>query len=187
MNKAALGRLAKEVRKDFGLTDDQPFDPFIWSKENGIDFVSLRDFTSDEAAMKRFLEEKPHVWSAALLRDGRRHFVIFNPERSTERVRSDLTHEVAHFEAEHDPSPAWTSEDSSCGGGSKEQELEAAELAGALLVPQGAAKVAAIRGVAPRSIALRFNVSVEMAEWRMRMSGGYNIRDKSNRKWGRGS
>lgn len=126
--------------------------------------------------MRRFLEEKPHVWSAALLRDGNCHLVIYNPERSHERVRSDLTHEVAHFEAEHDPSPTWTGDDNRCGGTSKEQEQEAAELAGSLLVPQEKARTAAIRGIAPKVIAIHYQVSVEMADWRMKMSGGYAIR-----------
>lgn len=183
MNKAALGRLAKEVRQDFALTDDQPFDPFAWADEHGIPFISLRDFTADEAAMRRFLDEKPHVWSAALLRDGNRHFVIYNPVRSNERIRSDLAHEVAHFEAEHDPSPAWTEKEGRCGGNSKAQELEAAELAGALLIPQEKAKAAAIRGIDPRLISARYQVSLEMTEWRMRMSGGYAIRERSQSKW----
>jgi Zn-dependent peptidase ImmA (M78 family) len=185
MNKAALGRLATEVRKDFALSDDQPFDPFAWSEENGIPFISLRDFTADEAAMRRFLEEKPQVWSAALLRDGNRHLVIYNPERSKERIRSDLTHEVGHFEAEHDPSPAWTDDGGGCGGASKMQEKEAAELAGAILVPAAKAKLAAIRSVAPQTVALRYQVSIEMAAWRMKMSGGYEIRQRAQAKWGR--
>ncbi len=185
MNKAALGRLAKEVRKDYDLSEDVPFDPFHWSDENGIPFISLRDFTADEAAMRRFLEEKPHVWSAALLRDGRRSLVIYNPERSGERIRSDLTHEVAHFEAEHDPSPAWTGADSGCGGTSKAQEKEAEELAGALLVPQEKAKIAVIKGIAPLVVANRYQVSIEMATWRMKMSGGYAILERSRRKWGK--
>jgi Zn-dependent peptidase ImmA (M78 family) len=183
MNKAALGRLATEVRQDFNLTDDQPFDPFAWAAEHGIPFISLRDFTADEAAMRHFLEDKPQVWSAALLRDGNRHFVIYNPERSRERTRSDLTHEVAHFEAEHAPSPAWTNDGGGCGGASKAQEREAAELAGALLIPAGRAKLAAIRGVDPEAVALRYQVSVEMAQWRMKMSGGYTIRQRSRSKW----
>lgn len=182
MIKAALGRLALEVRQDFNLDQDEPFDPFVWSTEHGIPFISLRDFTSDETAMRRFLEEKPHVWSAALLRDGQRHFVIYNPERSNERIRSDLTHEVAHFEAEHDPSPAWTAADSSCGGTSNAQEKEAAELAGALLVPPERAKVAAMRGLEPVVVAARYQVSVEMARWRMAVSGGYAIRKNAQKK-----
>lgn len=183
MNKAALGRLAKTIRNEHGFSDNEPFDPFSWSDENGIPFISLREFTADAAAMRRFLEEKPHVWSAALLRDGRRSLVIYNPERSNERIRSDLTHEVAHFEAEHDPSPAWTGENSGCGGTSKAQEAEAAELAGALLVPQEQAKAAVIKGIAPAIVASRYGVSIEMASWRMKMSGGYAIRERSRRKW----
>jgi len=183
MNKAALGRLAAEVRQDFGLSEDEPFDPLLWSAENGIPFISLRDFTADDAAMRHFLEERPQVWSAALLRDGRRHFVIYNPERSRERVRSDLAHEVAHFEAEHDPSPAWTNDAGRCGGTSSTQEKEAAELAGALLVPASRAKVAAIRGVDPRALAAHYQVSFDMAQWRMKMSGGYTIRQRSRSRW----
>ncbi|GAA0994019.1 hypothetical protein JOE66_002777 [Subtercola frigoramans] len=80
MNKAALSRLAMAVRADFEVSQNEPFDPMEWSKENGIPFISIRDFTADAAALRRFLEEKPRVWSAALLRDGRRHLVIYNPE-----------------------------------------------------------------------------------------------------------
>lgn len=182
MNKAALGRLAKEVRQDLALSDDQPFDPFAWSDEHGIPFISLRDFTADEAAMRRFLEEKPSVWSAALLRDGNCHLVIYNPERTKERVRSDLTHEVAHFEAEHEPSAAWTNDSGGCGGTSKAQEAEAAELAGALLIPAPRAKLAVIRGIEPQIVAHHYQVSEEMAAWRMKMSGGYKILQRSRSK-----
>jgi Zn-dependent peptidase ImmA (M78 family) len=179
VNKAALNRLAQDVRSDFSFADEEPFDPFRWSEENGIPFISLRDFAADEAAMRRFLVEKPRVWSAALLRDGHRHFVIYNPERSRERIRSDLTHEVAHFEAEHDPSPAWTVEDGGCGGTTKGQEKEAAELAGALLVPAEKAKQAAIFGRSPSSLARTYQVSLEMATWRMQASGGYVIAQRA--------
>ncbi|GAA0999831.1 hypothetical protein GCM10009563_26380 [Subtercola frigoramans] len=99
-----------------------------------------------------------------------------------ERIRSDLTHEVAHFEAEHDPSEAWTDESGRCGGTTKEQEIEAAELAGAILIPHESAKRAAMRGIDATAIALRYQVSLEMAEWRMRMSGGYEIRRHSQSK-----
>lgn len=184
MNKAAFGRLALEVRADFGTSPSDPFDPLLWSKEHGIPFISLRDFTSDEEAMRRFLVEKPEVWSAALLRDGRSHLVIYNPERSQERIRSDLTHEVAHFEAEHSLSAAWTDAKGSCGGTSKAQEREAAELAGAILVPQEHARIAAIRGYNPELVASSYRVSLEMAEWRMRISGGYAIRQRSRSKRG---
>jgi Zn-dependent peptidase ImmA (M78 family) len=183
MNKAALGRLAEEVRSDFGLSKSDPFNPFRWSEEHGIPFISLRDFTADEAAMHRFLDEKPHVWSAALVQDGNRHFVIYNPLRSRARLHSDLTHEIAHIEAEHEPGPAWT-DDRGCGGASKSQENEAAELAGAILVPPAAAKEAAIFNRSPQSVADRYEVSIELAQWRMRVSGGYVIAQRARSRRG---
>lgn len=65
--------------------------------------------------------------------------------------------------------------DSSCGGTSKAQEKEAEELAGALLVPQEKAKIAVIKGIAPLVVTNRYQVSIEMATWHMKMSGGYAI------------
>jgi len=59
------------------------------------------------------------------------------------------------------------------------------ERAGAILVPAAKAKVAAIRGIDPSVVAYRYQVSIEMAQWRMKMSGGYTIRERSRSKWGR--
>ena len=174
-SNAELGRLALEVRGDFGLLDTQPFDPFAWSRECGIPFISLRDFTADEAAMHHFLHERSHVWSAALIKDGRSHLVIYNPQHSTARTRSDLTHEIAHFEADHEPSPSWTDEAGGCGGTSKVHEQEAVELAASILIPPVKAKEAAIFGRTPQWLAGRYQVSIEMATWRMNTSGGYVI------------
>lgn len=180
--KAALARFSLAVRADFGLREVHPFDPFAWSEENGIPFISLRDFVADEAAMRRFLDDKPQVWSAALVRDGRSHLVIYNPERSPERTRSDLTHEIAHFEAEHEPSPAWTDDSGGCDGASRSQEREAAELAAAILIPVNQARAAATRGDSPEAVATRYQVSVEMATWRMNVSGGYLIAQRAAAK-----
>jgi hypothetical protein len=184
--KAALGRLAAEIRADFGLAPSDAFDPHAWSEANGIPFISIAEFESTEAASRRFLVEKPEVWSAALLKDGRAHLVIYNPAHTTERIRSNLTHEVAHFEAEHPLSGGWLGDDGSCGGSSKPHEKEAAELAGALLVPAEVARVQAIRGGSAADLAARYRVSEPMAEWRMRESGGYVIAQRFQAKRHRG-
>ena len=52
-------------------------------------------------------------------------------------------------------------------------------------MPQEKAKVAVIKGIAPLVVANRYQVSIEMATWRMKMSGGYAIRERSRRKWGK--
>lgn len=65
------------------------------------------------------------------------------------------------------------------------QEKEAEELAGALLVPEEKAKIALIKDIAPLVVANRYQVSVEMATWRMKMSRGYAIRERSRRRGAR--
>ncbi|MGW5569922.1 ImmA/IrrE family metallo-endopeptidase [Nocardia thailandica] len=182
MSKAALARLAADVRWELGLRDHQPFDPFVWAEEYGVSFVSLDEVTMSEAARQRFTTDKPDIWSAALLRDGAGHVVIYNSAHTPERVRSNLAHEVAHLVAEHTVSAAWITKPNACGGTGKEQETEAAELAGALLVPVEQARRSAMRGHDPAVVAARFKVSVEMATWRMRMSGGERIAARTRAK-----
>lgn len=179
--KAALGRLATSIREELGLGTEDPFDPLAWADEWGVPFLSLDDVPDIDSARKRFTVEAPGAWSAALVQDGSRHLVIYNPSHSPERLRSDLAHEVAHFGAEHSLSSGWVSENG-CGATNKEQEREAAELSGLLLIPQAEAMVWAIRSRSPYALAARYKVSVEMATWRMRMSGGAKIAERSRRK-----
>ena len=51
------------------------------------------------------------------------------------RVRSNLAHEIAHLVAQHSLNTGWMTDDKCLGSGAS-QEKEAAELAGALLVPR---------------------------------------------------
>lgn len=176
--KAALGRLAAEVRQELGLSDAVPFDPHSWSREYGVPFVSLNDVAAAPAAIEHFTLNRPELWSAALVKNGFGHMVVYNSAHSTARVRSNLAHEVAHLVAEHELSSSWMDGDG-CAGGGKVQEEEAAELAGALLVPPPVAKAYAIRGWAASSLANRYEVSVEMAIWRMRVSGGAKIAERA--------
>ena len=180
--KAELGRLAQAVREETGCGRLDPFDPWAWSTENGVPFLSLDDLDITPAARRRFTVERPGAWSAALTRAGMQHLVIYNSSHSAERTRSNLAHEVAHFAAEHALTDAWM--DSSgpsgrCGATSKPEEEEATELAGALLVPAEVAKAHAIEGRPVESLAAKYRVSVEMAKWRMRMSGGPTIARRS--------
>lgn len=169
--KAALSRLATEVRRELGLSDSVPFDAHLWAKEYGIPFVSLQDLVDAAGAVQHFMRERPDRWSAALVKNGTGHLVVYNSAHADVRVRSDLAHEIAHLVAEHKLNAAWM-EDARCSGASKPQEKEAGELAGALLVPLETAKAHAIKRRPASSLANQFGVSLEMASWRMQVSGG---------------
>jgi len=182
-SKAALGRLAADLRAELGLSDSDPFDPFAWAKEWGVPFLSIAEVAASEEAVRRFGSERPDLWSAALIQDGRGHIVVYNAAHSPVRVRSNLAHEVAHVVVEHQMTSAWMTESSGCAGTSRADENEAAEFAGALLIPAERAKLHAIRGRDAASLALTYQVSIEMAQWRMRLSGGETIARRSQSKW----
>lgn len=182
--KAALGRLAAEVRRELGLAQAAPFDPHLWAREYGVPFVSLEEVAASTEAVDHFMMNRPERWSAALLKNGTGHIVVYNNAHTNVRVRSNLAHEVAHLVAEHTLNSSWM-EDDGCAGGGKAQESEAAELAGALLIPADVARVHAIRGQTAVSLATSYEVSVEMATWRMRVSGGARIAQRARVRRGR--
>ncbi|MCR1981391.1 ImmA/IrrE family metallo-endopeptidase [Cellulosimicrobium cellulans] len=184
-SKAALQRLANDVRSELDLDGQSPFDFDRWSEEYSIPIISAAEVGASEAAVAHVTRLASHLWSAGLLQNGTGHIIVFNPAHSRVRVRSNLAHEVAHIIAEHVLGTTWLDEDGGCTGAGKVQEQEAAELAGALLIPPEAAKRAAMYGRAPETIARQFDVSVEMAEWRMRMSGGAVIAKRWRARSGR--
>lgn len=181
--KAALGRLAAAVRSETGCDPHSPFDPWAWSTDNGIPFLSLDDIDISAAALNHFTVDRPHMWSALLTRYGMQHVVLYNPAHSPERIRSNLAHEVAHFAAEHELTDAWLDEKGRCSA-STDYEKEAAELAGALLIPAGIARAHAIGGGTAEALAIKYQVSVQMASWRMQLSGGPTIAKRSQQKAG---
>ena len=183
--KAALGRLASAVRTETGCAPHEPFDPWAWSTENGIPFLSLDDIDVGSAARNHFVVDRPHVWSALLTRYDMQHVVLYNPAHSPERIRSNLAHEVAHFAAEHELTEAWLDEAGRCSA-SRDHEREAAELAGALLVPAHIARAHAIGGGSEEALAAKYQVSVPMARWRMGESGGPTIAKRAQQKAGSG-
>lgn len=171
-SKAALQRLAASVREELSLADGVPFDVDLWSREYGVPFLSIDQLAISDAARDRFTRDAPELWSAALVRNGTGHVVVYNPAHAPVRVRSNLAHEVAHLVAEHSLSPSWVDPHGKCSGTSRAQEAEAAELAGALLVPANRARALAIRGVDPVVVATQYGVSLDMARWRLDVSGG---------------
>ncbi len=180
--KAELGRLAAAVRAETGCGLGDPFDPWAWSKENGIPFLALGELPVGPAAKRHFTVTRPGVWSAALARTGMQFVVIYNSSHSPERIRSNLAHEVAHFAAEHELSAAWMDEKGSCGSSSKSDEKDATELAAALLIPPEAARNHAFAGGSPSILAARYRVSEQMARWRMEVSGGHKIAQRYRAK-----
>jgi Zn-dependent peptidase ImmA (M78 family) len=147
----------------------------------GLDAVELAKHLgaevrrADELTTRKKLEElealQPGAFSACTFKVRGRHVIVYSPLCSPGRTQSDIAHEVAHLLLGHELKTVQSV------GGLKfftcdsEEEQEANWLAGCLLLPRPLLLSAAKRGASAAQIAAEFNVSEQMAAFRLRTTG----------------
>jgi hypothetical protein len=178
-NKAATGRLALEVRAELGISPTDVFDPYGLAELYGVDVVRLSELDCAPEVLSHFSHIRPEVFSGAVLPIGTGVVMIENDSHLSVRRRSTVSHEMAHVVLEHSFTAAMVSEDG-CRTVDSLQEDQANWLAGELLIPGGIARYLGVRGVTADEAAERFNVSVEMARWRINVSGGRKIAQRTS-------
>jgi Zn-dependent peptidase ImmA (M78 family) len=97
--------------------------------------------------------------------------VVFNPIRSAERRESDIGHEVSHVILGHELSALRTIAGTPFRTCQPDQEEEATNLAGTLLLPRPLLFSATRRGLGVEEIAERYGVTVDMARFRLNRTG----------------
>ena len=184
MNKAALKRLALELRQEVDLTAHDPFDPLRLAALYGVEVVRLSEIDCSPKVLRHFQVDRPERFSGALvpLPDGST-VIIENDAHAPERRVSTASHEVAHVTLEH-PFAATLTNSKGCRVSVKEHEAEAAELSGELLLPTDAARRLAYYQVDNEEIARRFGISVQLASWRMNATGARKIASRARAKRG---
>lgn len=188
INKSELERLAIEVRTELGLGAVVPLDPYALAELYGISIHRLDALASTgcrEESLRYFLEQRPDAWSAALIPDGTGAFILENTAHQRERRRSNIAHEMAHVIREHHFGTPLIGDGNSTGclnPGDRLQEDEAAELGAALLIPKTAAMQAAWSGQSDEQVAAGFDVSIQLAAWRMNATGARLIATRAKAK-----
>lgn len=182
MNKAALKRLALELRQELDLTPHDPFDPHQLAKLYGVDVIRLSEIDCSSVALRYFQIDRPELFSGALvpLPDGGT-VIIENDSHTPERRLSTSSHEVAHVTLEH-PFAATLTNFKDCRVSVAAHEAEAAELGGELLLPTEAAQRLAYDNANDEEVARRFGVSVQFAGWRMNATGARKIASRARAK-----
>jgi Zn-dependent peptidase ImmA (M78 family) len=71
------------------------------------------------------------------------------------------------------------------GCGEREQEDQANELGGELLLPTSAAHRLARRGASDEQVATHYGISIEMARWRLNATGARLIADRGRKAYQR--
>ncbi len=165
---------AARYRADIGLKPQEPLDPEALAAHLGV--VVWRPEEVPElsgSSLRQLTNQDPDSWSAVTIRHGDTNLIIVNSAHAQTRQRSSLSHELAHIMLDHEPgridlSPAGHLLLNSY---EREQEDEADWLSGALLVPRAGLVIAYRSNTDPRILANRFQVSVDMLNWRLRMTG----------------
>lgn len=188
LSKAALSRLATEIRKtDLGLSEFERLCPYRLAEEHGTDVYSLEDLAASgcpQEAIEYFTTKRPEAWSAALVPNGTGSFIVENTIHLSWRRRSNIAHEMAHLLLEHKfDTVILTDSQHGCRDQvSKSIEDQAAELGAELLLPAAAARRAAARGKTDEQVAQLYDVSIELARWRMNATGARIIAQRTAKK-----
>lgn len=174
--KAQARQLANEIRVDELCCDMWgPFDPWALATDYGIRVLGISEVGAAAESIRHLTEVDQTLFSGALLPLGTGRLILENDSHELVRRRSTVAHEMSHVLLEHVFSTILVREKESCRNSDQDQELEAAELSGELLVPSSAAISLARRKVPDEVVAEKFAVSLEMARWRMHVSGARTI------------
>jgi hypothetical protein len=181
VNKAELGRHALELREEIGLGYLDVFDPYKLAKQWGIDVYKLSESDCRPIARQHFMTLRSSALSGMLIPVGTGAVILENDAHDPLRRRSTMGHEMAHVVRWH----AFTSgvvDERGCRLSSPDDEAEAALLGAELLVPTKAAKWMAFRDYSDAQVSVKFQVSLEIARWRMNASGARRFASNAKNK-----
>jgi Zn-dependent peptidase ImmA (M78 family) len=167
---AEAERYAARIRCDLGQTPTS-----ILSIEDAAKHLGIRIIAADELIDVARLQELERIQAFAFSActfdlDGLK-VVVFNPIRTAERRASDVGHEISHVLLGHELSAFRTIAGMPFRTCDPDQEEEATNLAGTLLLPRPLLLSAVRRGLGVEDIAQRYSVTVEMARFRLNRTG----------------
>ena len=165
---------AARYRTALGLEPQDPLIPEDLAAHLGVTVLRPEEVpTLSEASLRQLTYYDSDSWSAVTMRVGDRNLTIVNSAHAKTRQRSSLSHELAHIILDHEPGRIDLSPEGHLllNSFEREQEEEADWLSGTLLVPRAGLVIAYRSNQDSGILAKRFGVSVDMLNWRLRMTG----------------
>lgn len=169
-----LEEQAMQLRERAGLSSLEPFNPLILVDQAKLELAYPENINHLPPQVLEYVSNvNPKSWSGMgkQLPDGKL-LVVLNPNMTIERERVTIMEEVAHIHFEHQPSelipyPMGFEQRKY----NKQIEQEAYWTAGATLLPSKAVALAVWRGETAEDLAIKYEVSVELAEMRIKTLG----------------
>ena len=172
--KSWCERTSQDYRNALGLTVDDPLDPLALANHLGVTVWRPEDVPSLSAeSLSQLLAKDSDSWSAVTIRIEETILTILNSAHALTRQRNSLAHELSHLMLAHEPGRIDVSKNGYLllNSFEKEQEEEADWLSGTLLVPRNGLLKMFQTAPDPPYIANHFGVSLQLLQWRLRMTG----------------
>lgn len=178
--KTEAEQITQEVRADLGLSLRDRLDPLHLADELDIPVWPLSALPSAVPHLDGIADGVTYLsltdrtaLSAVTVFSGTARVIVHNDAHAPARQASNLAHELAHALLLHPPTPALDRR--GCRQWNADVEDEANWLGGALLIPGPAAWWAASRRLSLDQIAGHFGCSLEMARWRLNVTGARRL------------
>ena len=168
--KAEAERTASQLRRKIGQTQSEQLDLRALASELGAELRAADELVAVDK-LRRLDRTQPGAFSACTFTIGERHVVVYSPLSSDGRRNSDVAHELAHLVLEHEVKVVHKVGGLNFFSCDPEEEQEANWLAGCLLLPRSLLVAAVRRGKTAAEIAEEYEVSEQMAAFRLRTTG----------------
>ena len=168
--KANAERESLRLRGELGLRPTEALDVTKLADYMDVEIVSAGDLI-DVARLEELERIQAYSFSAATFDIGDRTIIVFSPLRTSGRLASDIAHELSHILLKHELSEVREISGVPFRTCRPEEEEQATNFGGTLLLPRPLLVSAARRGLRPEEIADRYGVTVEMARFRYNSTG----------------
>lgn len=169
--KSECERIAERVRAEAHLSTGAQVNPETLAKHLDVE-VLAGDVLLPRSRFEDLRELQDDAFSACTfppIED--RTVVVYNPLSTIGRRNSDVAHELAHILLGHELSRVETIGESTFLSCDPQQEEEAGWLAGCLLLPREVLLREVRRGTGAAAIAEKYEVSEDMATFRLNVTG----------------
>lgn len=166
--------VALQYRKEMDLAPTDPIDLWVMAKKLGLVVLQVQEIPGiARKTLDVLIQDDPESWSAITLCYNDANMIVLNPTNNTGRTNSNLAHELAHLLIGHAATRVDVTPDNLLllRNYDRKQEDEANWLAGCLLLPRPALLHIRKKELEIADAMRHYNVSREMFEYRMRITG----------------
>jgi Zn-dependent peptidase ImmA (M78 family) len=167
---AEAERHAARIRSELGKSPESKLSTAEIAGHLGIRVIAA-DELIDIARLQELERIQAFAFSACTFDLNEVRVIVYNPVRSLERRESDIGHEISHIILDHELSALRTIAGTPFRTCQPDQEEEATNLAGTLLLPRPLLLSAVRRGLGAEDIAERCGITVDMARFRLNRTG----------------